>query len=364
MAEAVEEIIFDTVESAIAAIAAGEPVIVTDDEDRENEGDLIFAASKATVENVNMMIQHARGLICVPCLGSHLQRLGISPMVQENRESHRTDFTVSVDAVEGISTGISAYDRFRTIQLLANPDTRPDQLVQPGHIFPLKAKSGGVLERAGHTEAAVDLASLAGLFPCGVICEILNDDGSMARTPELYRFKRRFGIKMISIASLIQYRHQRENLVSLVKEQPFATAYGTFSLKIFRSAIDGREHLALTMGEIDGEPTLARVHAENVLNDIFHPCGPEGRDTVGSALKAIAAEGRGALVYIRRPAGGLTVDDRAVGGSRSMSLREYGIGAQILSQLGLRQIRLLSQTTRNVVGLDGYDLEIVEQVGL
>ncbi len=364
MAESSVEIMFDSVEDAIAAIAAGEPVIVTDDEDRENEGDLIFAASKVSVENVNMMIQHARGLICVPCAPGHLQRLGISPMVQENREAHRTDFTVSVDAVEGITTGISAYDRFRTIQLLANPDTRPDQLVQPGHIFPLKAKPGGVLERAGHTEAAVDLASLAGLFPCGVICEILNDDGTMARTPELFAFKRRFGIRMISIAALIQYRHCRENLVRVVREQPFHTLYGTFLMRVFRSAIDGREHLAFTLGEIDGEPTLARVHAENVLNDIFHPAGPEGRDAVGAALKAIAAEGKGALVYIRRPGGGLPSADKAVGGARSMSLREYGIGAQILSQLGLRKIRLLSQTTRNVVGLDGYDLEIVEQVGL
>src|SRR5690606_22006282 len=261
------EIAFDSVESAIADIAAGKPVIVTDDEDRENEGDLVFAASKASVANVNLMIQHARGLICVPCTAPHLQRLGISPMVQENRESHRTDFTVSVDAAEGITTGISAYDRFRTIQLLADPDTRPDQLVQPGHIFPLKAKAGGVLERAGHTEAAVDLASLAGLFPCGVVCEILNDDGSMARAPELQGFKERFGLKMISIASLISYRHQREHLVEFVREREISTEHGRFQLKVFRSLLDGREHLALVKGEIDASPTLVRVHAENLLSD-------------------------------------------------------------------------------------------------
>lgn len=360
MAEDAEEVVFDSVEDAIADIAAGNPVVVTDDEDRENEGDLVFAASKASVENVNLMIQHARGLICVPCTPHHLHRLGISPMVQENRESHKTDFTVSVDAAEGITTGISAYDRYRTIQLLANPDTRPDELVQPGHVFPLKAKPGGVLERAGHTEAAVDLASLAGQFPCAVICEVLNDDGSMARTPQLYQFKRRFGLKMISIASLIEYRHERENLVELVSETPFSSVHGAFTMKVFRSLLDGREHLALVAGEIFESPTLVRVHAENVVRDIFHPEGSEGEDSIGLAMKRISAEGSGAIVYIRRPGGGLVKapDDK------KMSLREYGIGAQILSAIGLKKIRLLSHSSRNVVALDGYGLEIVETVGL
>lgn len=364
MAETTEEVVFDSIEEAIADIAAGRPVIVTDDEDRENEGDLVFAAAKASVENVNMMIQHARGLICVPCAPRHLQRLGISPMVQENRESHRTDFTISVDAAEGITTGISAYDRFRTIQLLADPETRPEDLVQPGHIFPLKAKSGGVLERAGHTEAAVDLASLAGFFPCGVICEILNDDGTMARTSELHTFKRRFGLKMISIAALIEYRHQRENLVELVRVEAFKSQYGSFTLKVFRSLLDGREHLAFSMGEIGSSPTLVRVHAESILKDLFHPVDLEGRDTVGAALQRIAQEGRGALVYIRRPGGGLAPLNADKKESSSMSLREYGIGAQILAKLGLSKIRLLSQTSRNVVALDGYGLEIVETVRL
>lgn len=360
MADCSVEVIFDSVEDAIADIAAGKPVIVTDNEDRENEGDLIFAASKATVENVNMMIQHARGLICVPCTSHHLQRLGISPMVQENRESHKTDFTVSVDAAEGISTGISAYDRYRTVRLLANPDTRPDELVQPGHIFPLKARPGGVLERAGHTEAAVDLASLAGQFPCAVICEILNDDGTMARTPELYAFKKRFGLKLISIASLIEYRHKRENLVELVREEPFASEYGAFTMKVFRSLIDGREHVALVAGEISGEPTLVRVHAENVVKDLFHPADAQREDSIALAMKRISEEGTGAIVYIRRPGGGL-VDSPE---DKKMSLREYGTGAQILAAVGLRKIRLLSQTSRNVVALDGYGLEIVETVGL
>lgn len=360
MAEISEEVIFDSVEEAIADIAAGKPVIVTDDEDRENEGDIVFAASKASVENVNLMIQHARGLICVPCTPHHLQRLGISPMVQENRESHKTDFTVSVDAAEGITTGISAYDRFHTIKLLADPDTRPDELVQPGHVFPLKARPGGVLERAGHTEAAVDLASLAGQFPCAVICEVLNDDGTMSRTPDLYKFKKRFGLKLISIASLIEYRHKRENLVELVSEKPFASAHGEFTMKVFRSLLDGREHVALVAGEISSEPTLVRVHAENVVKDIFHPEEGNGSDSIGLAMKRIAEEGSGAIVYIRRPGGGLVHSSE----DKKMSLREYGIGAQILSAIGLQKIRLLSQTSRNVIALDGYGLEIVETVGL
>jgi len=360
MADSVEEDFFDSVEEAIAEIAAGRPVIVTDDEDRENEGDLVFAASKASVENVNLMIQHARGLICVPCTPHHLQRLGISPMVQENRESHKTDFTVSVDAAEGITTGISAYDRYHTIKLLANPDTRPDELVAPGHIFPLKAKSGGVLERAGHTEAAVDLASLAGEFPCAVICEIVSEDGTMARTPELAEFKRKFGLKMISIAALIEYRHKRENLVELVRERPYESEYGAFTMKVFRSLLDGREHVALVAGEISGEPTLVRVHAENVLKDLFHPETAQGQDSIGLAMKRISEEGCGALVYIRRPGGGL-VDNPE---DKTMSLREYGIGAQILSNLGLSKIRLLSQHSKNLVALDGYGLEIVETLGL
>lgn len=282
-------------------------------------------------------------------------------MVQENRESHKTDFAVSVDAAEGITTGISAYDRFRTIQLLANPETRPDELVQPGHIFPLKAKPGGVLERAGHTEAAVDLASLSGQFPCGVICEILNDDGSMARQPELVAFKKKFGLKMISIAALIEYRHERENLVELVREKPFESVHGMFTMKVFRSLLDGREHVALVAGELDEAPTLVRVHAENVVRDLFDPAGGESKsDSIGLALKRIAEAGKGAFVYIRRPGGGLIESAE----DKKMTLREYGIGAQILSAIGLKQISLLSQTSRNVIALDGYGLEIVETLPL
>ena len=261
---------FDRVEEAIAEIAAGRPVIVTDDESRENEGDLIVAASKITPEVVNMMIRHARGLICVPCTAHQLQRLGINQMVGENRESHKTDFTVSVDAAEGIST-ISAYDRSRTIQLLGDPDTRPDELVQPGHIFPLKAKDGGVLERAGHTEAAIDLASLAGLFPSAAICEILNDDGSMARAPELTAFKEQFGLENDIDSRLDRVSEQADKLVE--ETQTCHSRATTILSTCFSSKIDQREHHAIVAGDIGTEPTLVRVHAENLFVDLFRMKG-------------------------------------------------------------------------------------------
>jgi len=248
---------FDSVEAAIQDIAAGKLVIVTDDESRENEGDLVMAASKATPQAVNQMILHARGLICVPMMAHQLRRLGINPMASENRESHQTDFAVSVDAAEGITTGISAYDRAETIRILANPASEPDQLVQPGHVFPLRARPGGVLQRAGHTEAAVDLAQLAGLNPSGVICEILNEDGSLARLPDLIEFKAKHGLKLISIADLIEYRHTRDKLVEHLLTRPFESAFGTFDLHIFRSILDDRQHIALSMGQLTPSPLLS-----------------------------------------------------------------------------------------------------------
>lgn len=364
MSQIEEEIAFDSVEEAIEEIAAGRPVIVTDDESRENEGDLIVAASKVTPEVVNMMIQHARGLICAPCTSHHLQRLGINRMVDENRESHKTDFTISIDAAEGITTGISAYDRFRTLKLLGDPESSPESFVQPGHIFPLKAKDGGVLERAGHTEAAIDLASLAGLFPCAAICEILNDDGSMARIPELLAFKQRFGLKMISIAALIEYRHKRDKLVEETRELPFESELGTFRLKVFRSKLDHLEHYVLVSGELGPEPTLVRVHAENIFTDLFRKTGGHGCDLLQRALARISEAGEGAVVFISRPDKGFGQIDGSTEKPGDMGLRDYGIGAQILVALGLEKIRLLSNTSRNVVGLDGYGLEIVEQVAL
>ena len=357
---------FDSVESAIADVAAGKLVIVTDDENRENEGDLIMAASMVTPETVNMMIRYGSGIVCVPTVEHQLRRLGLGPMVARNRESQRTDFTVSVDAAEGITTGISAYDRTRTIRLLADPATRPDELVQPGHVFPLRARPGGVLERAGHTEAAVDLATLAGLSPMGVLCELVNDDGTVQRLPQLLEFKAKFALKMISIAALIEYRAQRDHLVELVTAQPFSSEFGAFTVHVFRSRLDGRHHLALTMGRLGPEPTLVRVHSENLLSDLFQAKGMPGHQMLTSSLAAVAKAGRGVVLYMQSP----NADEALVrcltakpGESPPpMSFRDYGIGAQILAALGLGKIRLLSNSTRKVIGLDGYGLEIVEQV--
>jgi 3,4-dihydroxy 2-butanone 4-phosphate synthase/GTP cyclohydrolase II len=353
---------FDSVDAAIQAIAAGGLVIVTDDEGRENEGDLVLAAEKATPELINTMIRHARGLICVPMTEPQLKRLGINPMVQQNRESHRTAFTVSVDAAEGITTGISAFDRARTIQVLANPSTHPDELVQPGHIFPLCARAGGVLERAGHTEAAVDLAALAGLRPAAVICEVLNEDGTMARVPELVEFKRRHRLPLISISALIEYRHRREQLVERVAQRPFSSEYGEFTLHIFRSKVDGRHHLAFTMGQLDASPTLVRVHTENLLSDVFHATGLGSHRSLVASLQRVAQSGHGAIVYMEQ--NGRMQEAIVNPGSTATppSLRDYGTGAQILTALGLRKIRLLQHSPRRVVGLEGYGLEIVEQV--
>ena len=355
---------FDSVETALRTIAAGGMVVVTDDEGRENEGDLVMAAEKATPELVNMMIKHARGLICVPMTEPQLKRLGINPMVQQNREAMRTAFTVSVDAAEGITTGISAFDRARTIRLLANPETKPDALVQPGHIFPLCARPGGVLERAGHTEAAVDLAALAGLGPSAVICEILSEDGTMARLPELREFSARHGLPLLSIAALIEYRHQREQLVEKLTERPFASEYGEFTLHIFRSKVDGRHHLAFTMGRLDGAPTLVRVHTENLLSDVFHGKEMDSHRSLLASLAQVAQTGHGAIVYMEQNG---RMQEALIGagkpaGRGPANLRDYGTGAQILTSLGLRKIRLLVHAPRRVVGLDGYGLEIVEQI--
>ncbi len=356
--------VFDTVESAIHDIAAGRLVIVTDDEARENEGDLIMAASKATPETINMMIRYCSGIVCVPTVEPQLRRLGLGPMVQQNREVQRTDFTVTVDAAEGITTGISAYDRARTIRILADPAAQPEQLVQPGHVFPLRARPGGVLERAGHTEAAVDLAILAGLHPSGVLCELVNDDGSVQRLPQLVEFKRKFGLRMISIAQLIEYRAKRDQLVRLVCSQPFSSDFGDFTLHVFRSTLDNRHHLALAMGRLTTEPTLVRVHSENLLGDVFRMKGLETHHALTASLEAVAREGRGVVLYMEHANGGADLINRLTGraGDPPMSFRDYGIGAQILSALGLGKIRLLSNSTRKVVGLDGYGLEIVEQV--
>ena len=376
---------FDAVEEAIAEIANGKMVIVTDDESRENEGDLVMAACKVTPEAINRMIVDGRGLICVPLLSNQLTRLGISSMVPHNREAQRTDFTVSVDAAEGISTGISAYDRSSTIQILSNPKGSPEDLVQPGHVFPLRARSGGVLERAGHTEAAVDLASLAGLHPSGVICEILKKDGSMARLPDLRRLKKKWGLKLISIASLIEYRHQRDQLIEKFSESDFPTKFGRFRLHAFRSILDGRIHYALTFGKISlaseraksaygkisaRASTLVRVQTANVLSDALGLDEVEGSTgIIDQTLQAISRKGAGALLYMepRRADPPISGDLEKPGdvealASVKMDFRDYGIGAQILVALGIRKLSLLSRDRRKVVGLEGYGLEIKDYV--
>ncbi len=355
---------FDSVETAIQTIAAGGLVIVTDDEGRENEGDLIMAASKATPEKVNMMIRYCSGIVCVPMMEPQLRRLGLGPMVQQNREVQRTDFTASVDAAEGITTGISAFDRTQTILILADPKSRPEQLVQPGHVFPLRARPGGVLERAGHTEAAVDLTVLAGLSPAGVLCELVNDDGTVQRLPQLLEFKHRFRLPMISIAQLIEYRAKREQLVERVTQRPFLSEYGEFQLHIFLSKVDGRHHLAFTKGQLDASPTLVRVHTENLLSDVFHAKGMDSHHSLLASLEQVARAGHGVIVYMEqtgRMQNALLGEERPAGGGPA-NLRDYGIGAQILTSLGLRKIRLLAHSQRRVVGLDGYGLEIVEQI--
>ena len=362
---------FDSIATAIDAIAAGGLVIMTDDADRENEGDLIMAASLATPESINIMIRHARGLLCVPMTEHGLKRLGIGDMSPANRESFRTAFTVSVDAADGISTGISAHDRARTVRLLADPNTTANDLVQPGHVFPLRARPGGVLERAGHTEGAVDLVSLAGLAPCAAICEVLNEDGSMARLPELIEFRKRFNMPMISVAQMIEYRLARERLVERIDSRPLSSEFGEFTAHQYRSRFDQRIHTVLTLGKLDGTPTLVRVQVENVLSDVFHAQGEEGHASLTEALRQIRSAGRGALVYLqdsdmRVPAEHAVDGPRAKGpgGAASRGLREYGIGAQIMADLGLQKIRLLTSRKRRVVALEGFGLEIVEHVPL
>jgi 3,4-dihydroxy 2-butanone 4-phosphate synthase/GTP cyclohydrolase II len=358
---------FDSVEDAVAAIAAGQLIIVVDDEDRENEGDLIMAASKATPETINMMIRYGSGIVCVPMLGPQLDRLGLGPMVARNREVQRTDFAVTVDASSGISTGVSAYDRSLTIKILAEPDARAEQLVQPGHVFPLRARPGGVLERAGHTEAAVDLALLAGLAPSGVLCELVNDDGTMQRLPQLLEFKRKFGLKMISIEQLIAYRLRKESLVEKIGEGPVESSYGRFTAHVFQSRIDKRHHIALTMGEPDAAtPALVRVQSSDVLADVFRVSG--GGGVLDKSMKAIAAEGRGAVLYMEAASfkesllRQLRPKRAGEEPPPSMDLRDYGIGAQILRSLGLKRIRLMTQHPRKLVGLDAYGIELVEQL--
>ena len=370
---------FDTVENVLSDVREGKMVIVTDDEDRENEGDLLCAAEKITPQIVNFMATHGRGLICSPLSPEIAQRLELREMVQRNREAFSTNFTVSVDAAAGITTGISAADRARTIQLLASPDTVSSHLVQPGHIFPLIAKPGGVLRRAGHTEAAVDLARLAGLQPAGVICEIMNKKGEMARLPELILFAKKHKLRVCTIAALIRYRRDQEKLVEKEQTIKMPTDYGDFDLHLYRSKLDGETHLALTKGTIDdGQPVLVRVHSECLTGDVFGSRRCDCGTQLHLAMERIQKEGRGVLLYMRQEGRGIglaakihayklqeqgmdTVEANLKLGF-PMDLRDYGMGAQMLTDLGVRKLRLMTNNPRKVVGLQGHNLELVEQI--
>lgn len=370
---------FDTIDDVLRDIADGKMVVVTDDEDRENEGDLVMAAEKVTPEAINFMTKYGRGLICAPISHERAEQLGLKRMVAENREMYRTDFTVSVDAARGVTTGISAFDRATTILAIGNPHSTPDDLVQPGHIFPLRAKEGGVLRRAGHTEAAVDLAQLAGLQPAGVLCEILHDDGTMARLPELFEFRKKHGLRICTIQSLIAYRRIREKLVEREQVVRMPTDYGDFDLHLYRSKLDGTHHIALVKGTVSADrPTLVRVHSECLTGDVFGSRRCDCGNQLHAALRQISEEGSGVLVYMRQEGRGIglaakihayklqeegldTVEANARLGFPS-DLRDYGLGAQILFDLGVRQFRFLTNNPKKVVGLEGYGLDMIEQV--
>jgi 3,4-dihydroxy 2-butanone 4-phosphate synthase/GTP cyclohydrolase II len=372
---------FSTIPEAIADIRAGRMIVVVDDEDRENEGDLTIAAEKVTAETINFMARFGRGLICLPMTGERLDELRVPLMVHDDENSARfgTAFCVPIEAKHGTTTGISAADRARTVLTAIDPETRPGDLARPGHMFPLRAVPGGVLVRAGQTEAAVDLARLAGFFPAGVICEVMDDDGTMARLPRLDRFCREHGLKLVTIRDLIQYRMRHERLVRQIAEANLPTRFGAFRIHAFESLIDHDHHVALVMGRLHPEePTLVRVHSQCLTGDIFGSTRCDCGEQLEHALQAIQREGRGVLLYLRQEGRGIglghkimayqlqdqgkdTVEANEALGFKA-DQRDYGIGAQILAELGLRKIRLMTNNPRKFVGLEGYGLHVVEMI--
>lgn len=372
---------FGKIEEAIEEIRAGRIIIVVDDEDRENEGDFIMAAAKVTPEAINFISKHGRGLVCVPLIQRRLEELRLDAMVRNNTALHGTRFTVSVDAVKGTTTGISAFDRATTVKRLVDKDARPDDFGRPGHIFPLQALDGGVLARAGHTEAAVDLARLAGFVPAGVLCEIIDDDGNMARVPRLFQIADQFGLKIITVQALIEYRRRHEKLIEKVLETELPTRWGGFRLHLYRSEIDDHHHLALVKGDVAGrQDVLVRVHSQCLTGDVFGSARCDCGSQLATAMQIIDKEGRGVLLYMRQEGRGIGLVNKlkayvlqengrdTVEANQELGfkpdLRDYGIGAQILQDLGLTTIRILTNNPRKVIGLEGHGLKITNRISL